>query len=220
MHQAALSALFFALASGAAAEPCPDPRISVTGADAALGERICAVSASVAPGLEACGLPLAAPLVVEVVGTVTHPLGDCLAAYDCTRDVVRVSDPATWPDLLGARQPYALLPEDVLLAALLTHEMAHALALRAAPGLALVDQEYIAAALELDLMDPAWRQVLTNAAPVSLPPREGLITQGIYALAPRKFATNAWQHFSLPEHGCGLVRSILAGEASFAVRGR
>lgn len=187
----------------------------MTAPDAALEARICDAAAAIAPRLEACGLPFDAPLGIEVVPGTSHPLGECLAAYDCAGDRVRITDPATWPGLLGPGEAYASLPPDVLLTALLTHETAHALAARAVPDLASVDQEYIAAAIELDVMDPSWRKVLTDAAPVALPPKESLISQGIYVLAPRKFATNAWQHFSLPENGCALVRDILAGETSF-----
>lgn len=158
-------------------------------------------------------------MAIEVVEGTSHPLGDCLAVYDCAEDRIRITDPASWTGLLGEGEPYRELPPEVLLGALLTHEMAHALAARIFGDLAFVDQEYIAAAMELELMEPESRRILTEAAPVRTP-GPGLVSAGIYALAPRKFATNAWLHFSLPGNGCGLIRAMLAGEASFAGTGR
>ena len=73
----------------------------------------------------------------------------------------------------------------------------------------------VAAALELEYLADDWRNVLLQASPVSLPPKVGLIDIWIYGLAPRKFATNAWQHFQQDDHGCALVREIVEGQFSF-----
>jgi hypothetical protein len=158
-----------------------------------------------------------APLKIEVVGTFSHPIGECLAYFDCALDLVRITEPSLYGELLDPEVIYARLPSDIALRALLTHELTHALLEQTAGDRdpALVDHEYVAAAMELELMDPEWRDVVIASAPVSLPPKPGLIDMMIYGFAPRRFAVNAWQHFSLPENGCGLVRRITEGEATF-----
>lgn len=211
-------ALAVSLALPARSDPaaCPDGSFRVETGSAALAAEVCALAPRIRDDLEACGLTQSRPLSVEIVEGLSHPLGTCLAWYDCDLDLIRLTDPASYGAVLEASHPYAALPAPVLFRAVLTHEMTHALLTQGAGGRAIapVDQEYVAAAMELDLMEPEWREVLLEAAPVELPPRAGLIDIWIYRLEPRKFATNAWQHFSLPQNGCGLVRRIAAGEVS------
>lgn len=135
---------------------------------------------------------------------------------------IRIVDPASYPDVMVPDAIYLLFPKDVLLRSLLTHEMAHALAFQTSGGreIAVVDHEYTAAAMGLELMAPEWRDVLIEAAPVSLPSNEVLFHIRIYATAPRNFAVNAWRHFSLPQNGCGLIQRIVEGDASFAKSAR
>lgn len=207
--------------AGADALPCDDPLISVEASDDDLRARLCTMTSDLRTSMTECGLSQKSPITIEVVPALNQPFGDCLASYNCADNVIQITDPASFPDALLSGTPYAALPPQVTLRALLTHELAHALATQTAGGdvLARVDQEYIAAALELDLMAPEWRAEYLRLAPVGLPPRLGLIDALIYALSPRKFAVNAWQHFRLPENGCPLIRQVVAGETSFADTG-
>lgn len=207
------------LASSVAADPvmCPDPQFSVASGDPALVEQVCEVVADVGDRLAACGLVRTEPLTIEVVDGLSHPMGECLAYFDCERDSIRLTDPSLYRSLLDPEVIYAVLPPEIAMRALLTHEIAHAAVDQMAEGrtVPLVDHEYIAAAMELDLMEPQWRETVIAAAPVALPPKPGLVDIFIYYLAPRKFAVNAWQHFSLPGNGCGLIRRMAAGEMTF-----
>lgn len=207
------------LAFPVAADPamCPDPLFSVASGDTALADKICELAVDVGDRLAACGLVRTEPLMIEVVDGLSHPMGECIAYFDCERGSIRLTDPALYASLLDPDVIYAILPPEITLRALLTHELAHAAIDQMAEGrtVPLVDHEYIAAAMELDLMEPKWREAVIAAAPVALPPKPGLVDIFIYYLAPRKFAVNAWQHFSLPENGCGLVRRMVAGEMTF-----
>ena len=211
--------LLVLVASPLGAEPvaCPDPRLAVESANPALAMEICDVVADVGERLEECGLLQSAPLTIEVVGGLSHPMGECLAYFDCDRETIRLTDPSLYASLLDPEVIYALLPPETAMRALLTHELGHALIDQMSEGRdgPLVDHEYIAAAMELDLMEPDWRETVIAAAPVSLPPKPGLVDIFLYYLAPRKFAVNAWQHFSLPENGCALIRRIVEGEMTF-----
>lgn len=200
------------------AQTCSDPTLIVHAPRHDLGVDICDAAIRIRAALTDCGLHQTRPLTIEVVDDLSHRIGNCLAWFDCDHDTIRLTDPSRYPDVIEADSPYAALPGDVLPENALTHELAHALVTQSASDreVALVDHEYIAAALELELMAPQWRDILVSAAPVSLPPKTGLVDIWIYGLAPRKFATNAWQHFQLPENGCSLVRAIIAGEKTLS----
>lgn len=197
---------------------CGDGAFAIDAPSEALGSEICDDLLDAREMMLGCGLVQDRPIAVEVMHGISHPIGTCLSYFDCSFDVIRITEPGAFGDALPPDDPYALLPAEVLLASLLAHELAHALVAQTAGDreIDIVDQEYIAAALELEHMDAAWREVLIGAAPVSLPPKPGLIDIWIYGMAPRKFATNAWQHFRLEGNGCALVAEIVAGRFSFA----
>lgn len=200
------------------AMPCDGGMVAVQAPNTDLQGHLCEAAPRIVTQLGHCGLIQTRPLRIDVVDELSHEIGNCLAWFDCDQDTIKVTDPSRYGDVIEKGSPYAGLPADVLLESALTHELAHALISQTAAHreVSLIDHEYIAAALELELMDPDWRNVLLSSAPVSLPPKTGLIDIWIYGLAPRKFATNAWQHFSLPENGCALVRRIVEGEATLS----
>lgn len=197
--------------------PCSDPLFIVETADMGMVQQLCAMAVEIRGNLESCGLKQSRALTIEITGDVSHPLGNCLAYFDCEYDLVHISDPSNWDMLKDQDKAYASLPKDVTLRALLTHELTHALLTQVAgeKEVSIVDHEYVAAAMELELMEETWRDVLLDMAAVELPPKEGLIDIWIYGFAPRKFAVNAWQHFRLPENGCSLVKKIAEGDVSF-----
>lgn len=196
---------------------CEGGNFSVDAPNTEIGLEICGYLVEAVGKMSACGLTQTKPISVEVVPGLSHPIGTCLAYYDCDLDVIKVSNPAEFDQYLATDEPYSVLPTAVLLRSLLTHELAHALTVQTAgeAQIDIVDQEYIAAALEMEFLDPEWREMLLDAAPVSLPPKEGLIDKWIYGLEPRKFATNAWQHFDAQKDGCNLISLIATGRLSF-----
>ena len=212
-----LSCLFMPASALADPIPCVDQSFYVEADDPEMTQALCEVATDIRRELATCGLAQSRPLTIEMVDEVSHPMGDCLAYFDCDYDLVRITDPDSYIDLLGDDASYSALPAMVVVRALLTHEITHALVTQTAADrtVPMVDQEYVAAAMELEFMDEKWRNALINANPVSLPPKEGLIDIWIYGFQPRKFAVNAWQHFDLPENGCSLVQKIVGGQKSF-----
>lgn len=197
---------------------CDDGMFVVEADDSNLASRLCQMSSEIRTGLAACGLEQLRPLEIEVSAVVTHPLPNCLAYFDCDYDLIQITDPASLPAATAGDPVFSLLPSEVTLRALLTHELAHALATQMAGErvIRMVDQEYIAAAMELDLMEPASRKLLLDIVDADQTPYGGLIDIWIYRFEPRVFAVNAWRHFSLDENGCILVGRLVAGEFSFA----
>jgi hypothetical protein len=216
----AVLAIALPLARGAVAHEmvCADGLLSVVAATPELATDACAAALGARARITACGLDQRRPIRIELIGRLEHPAADCLASYSCSEEVIRVTDPAAIPGVLEPDSPYARLPPEVVFQALVAHELAHALLAQSAAGreIAFVDHEYVAAALELDILDPGWRTVLIEASPTGSPPTLGLISPMIYALAPRTFAANAWSFFDAEPDGCARVRAIARGEFTFA----
>ena len=212
--------LIGALTVQAQSEPkaCPDAMFAVDAGIDAMTVKVCRMATEVRAQLSSCGLDQWRALTIEIVDSVSHPLGNCVAFFDCEYDVVRITEPASWDALLAGDKAYGSLPTDITLRALLTHEITHALVAWSAPdrNIPMVDQEYIAASMELEFMDQKWRDVLLATVDLKLPPSEALIDIWIYGFSPRDFGVNAWRHFNLPENGCPLVQKIMAGDYSFA----
>lgn len=165
--------------------------------------------------MTACTLGQTRPIRIDVVDEVPHPFATCLAAFDCDYDRVRIVIREDYAGLVEPEDPYAQLPLEVLVRALLTHELGHALIFQTAEGreVALTDHEYIAAAMELEQMPAEWRAMILDAAGFTAP-AEGRINIWIYRMSPRRFAANAWLHFSQPGNGCALVSDLVAGRRS------
>jgi hypothetical protein len=197
---------------------CADDQLSVVAPTPELASFACDVALDAKTRIVACGLDQHRPIRIELIERLEHPAAECLAAYSCSDDVIRVTDPAAIPGALDPSSPYTRLPPDIVFAALVVHEMAHALLAQSSDGreIAFVDHEYVAAALELDSLAPEWRAVLIEAAPIAHEPTLGLISPLIYALEPRAFAANAWAFFDAEDDGCDRVGAIARGEFTFS----
>lgn len=197
---------------------CDDPLFSVTAGDAATGATVCEMAGDIAVSLSTCGLTLSRPLEIILVDEIAHFDNNCLGVFDCEQNEILLTRPTRYDGLFEEDNAYALLPPDVLLRALLTHEMSHA-AIHQTAGdrtVPLIDHEYIANALALEFMDPRWRAEMLDAAGLEVA-AEGRINIWIYQLAPQRFTANAWLYFSEPGNGCALVEQILEGQRSFNI---
>lgn len=204
-------------AAVAAGQDC-DTLIRVETADTRLATEICEAARSTLSVAGTCGLVQTEPVTIRVAAQVVHGLDACLSHYDCSRSEITLTTPSELDAAIGPGDAYRVLPSAVVLKNLVSHELAHALADQSSGEVMLagVDQEYIAAAFELEAMDPDWREALLIASAKSREPRPGLISAGIYALAPRAFAANAWLHFHQPGEGCATIMRLLKGSQSFA----
>ncbi|AHM03800.1 hypothetical protein roselon_01415 [Roseibacterium elongatum DSM 19469] len=213
-----IATLFLLAAVPGSAQPvaCPTGTLTVDAGSDALRGSLCQSAETLLARLADCGLPQQRPINIVEVDTVAHPFADCLAAYDCAFDRIRLVVRDDYGDLVAADDPYMSFPPEVLIHTLLSHELTHALieqnsADREVP---LIDHEYIANALELELMDPAWRQTILDHAMLDRP-SDSRIDIWIYRMSPRRFAANAWLHFRQADNGCALIGRLLSGEVSF-----
>ena len=201
---------------------CQDDQLSVLSPTPEFSELACHFAVEAKTRLLECGLHQSKPIEIVLIEKIEHDIADCLATYDCLDEIIRVTHPESIAGALVEGSPYSVLPTRIVFQALISHEMAHAFLDQSSRGtdLAFVDHEYVAAAMELDIIDPKWRQALIDAAPVRLPPKIDLISELIYGFEPRKFATNAWQYFNAEVDGCERIRQIADGDFSFSSQPR
>lgn len=201
--------------------PCADPMLSVDAQSDHVAGLVCAAAMAARAVLASCGLEQRSPINISVVESAQHPsFGPCLAVFDQGTGCLAVTDLARQAALLPAGDARAALPPEVLFAATITHEMTHAVLQQAAGAVqvAATEQEFVAAAMEMESLAPEWRQMLLDAYPVDPLGSMGLVHLSIYGLEPRAFANNAWVLFHRPEMGCALVRRIAAGTFRFSRR--
>lgn len=206
------------LAAESAVRICADNQISVIADSGDTAGLACSLAIEAKTRLAECGLTQTAPIQIRLLDSRQLDIAHCLATFNCTSNVIEITDPRFIEASLGEDNPYRVLPVDVIFQALISHELAHALLEQTSEGVDVpfVDHEYVAAAMELNILDPKWRTALIRAAPVSLPPKISLISELIYGFDPRKFATNAWQYFNTEPDGCERIRAIAIGNFSFA----
>lgn len=199
---------------------CPDPLLTVQAGTAPLAERVCEAAAAKAL-LLSCGLSQPDPIRVEVVPVAVHPgFGACVAVFDPGTGCLQVTEMERLATLLPATDARGGLPPEADFAPAIAHAMAHALVQQSAAGIVIVatEQEFVASAIETETLDPALRAILLEADPVAPGGALSLVHLGIYGLAPRAFANNAWLLFRREEMGCALIRAIVAGAFQFPRR--
>lgn len=165
-------ALMLAAADPAAAEihACDDPMLSVDARSDALAAQVCDAATEAKALLLSCGVAQTDPIHISVVDHAMHPsFGECLAVFDQRTGCLQVTDIANLPSHLPANDARTALPPEVLFAATITHEMTHALLQQAAGEVqvAATEQEFVANAMEMQSLDPAWRDKLLEAWPVA-----------------------------------------------------
>ncbi|WP_371054655.1 DUF6639 family protein [Rhodosalinus sp. K401] len=198
---------------------CPSGAFTVASPDATLNEHICRVAEAGAEQLEACGLPIRAPLVILAVPEIAHGDVSCLGAYDCDRLELRLVTPAALDAALAPDSVLRDIPREALFDSLVVHELAHA-ALAQQPCAAppcLAEHEYVAYTMQMQALAPEHRAIVTGAARGLDRVTEERLNEFIAVAAPDTFAAWAWTHFSRPENGCGFVARLISGEAQLGL---
>lgn len=197
---------------------CDDVLIEVEAQEDDLAVATCAVVARAKVLLGSCELTQRSPIRISIVESAIHPsFGECMAIFDPDSSCIQITNPNRYSELLSEDDARFHLPPDVIFAAVIVHEMAHALVYQSAGELTVgtAEQEFIAHAFEMESIDPEWRDTLLEADPVNPSGSVDLVHPAIYALAPRAFANNAWRVFRREGNGCALVQKIISGAYMF-----
>lgn len=195
---------------------CSESKMTVFSTDPNLAVRICDVVAAIDPLLTRCGLPDSGPVTLYVTkrieGTGGHPLG----VYLHETDEIAVIDPVVLGEHDGRGAIFDKLATDVLFDSLVVHEITHFRLSHAtaARSISLVDQEYIAYAMQLASLPAKAREALL-AEFSGGGADAGAISEVALTFAPAFFATRAWLHFNETGNGCVFVKSLINGDFSF-----
>lgn len=195
---------------------CDGAQISVSAANEATSAYVCEASRNIIERLELCGLPIISPVSVEI--TEDRPSNDdlCLGVYHCGKGQIEIVDPKVMPELVGEENPYFGIDFRELFALLLGHELVHAAVDQAngAENISLIEDEYIAYAISLDVLPRTTRSVLISQRNLKLPVSRLVLDEIIYGLDPTSFGLLAWLHFSQPDNGCEFVSNLIDGSTS------
>jgi hypothetical protein len=193
--------------------PGPEPAITVTAHTAGRAAHLCRVAQAARDRLAACHLPQSAPLDIRIVPALPEQHELCIGLYNCDTKVIEILDLAGLRQRVAPTSAFARLPPDALQDSLIAHEMTHALIhqrLGSNSG-RLVLNEYIAYAMQLDLMSEPARAALLSSREIRAPIPPDALNEMILMMAPDVFAIFAWHHFQQAGNGCALVGRLLDG---------
>jgi len=162
-------------------------------------------------------LEIETPSRIEIVEQVRHACGAPISAsFDSATKVVRISGYSACAEMLSARPELGAIAASDWFRSIITHELVHAALTRRSngppPPLA---QEYIAYALQLEMLGQSGRQTLLAAYPRDIPQDLEIFNSMYLQMSPLAFATNAYRHLFAQPDPVAFVSEILKGRQSF-----
>jgi hypothetical protein len=208
--------LFVLVCSTAHAEPlpCDEPMILVDTDDRGLFQRVCDVAMEALPRLETCHLRQQQPIVFRFEEYISSSNAACLGLYHHGKNRIDLLTPEAFRSAHTLSDYCSVVPEAEHYDSIIVHELTHAL-LDQSPcreSACRIDQEYIAYAMQIDVMPKPVRDQFLSSVRVTAPVEVGQINEFILDFSPSSFAAAAWLHFTSSEHGCEFVGSIVRGE--------
>lgn len=190
---------------------CPDVDASVETDSPELAARVCAVVEEETESLAQCNLVVPLPLTIEVQPSLEQ---GCLGLYHCDTSLIELLDPASFAEAISDQGPFAAIPVEGYYDSIVAHELAHAAYDERNCPLesCLVNQEFIAYAMQVRSLSPEDRALFEAASPINPDEALSYLSEVMHAMAPQRFATTAWWHFARQQDPCGYVGSIVAGD--------
>ena len=189
--------------------------VQVAASDTALAKQVCAVVERTLPALDECGLRQSRPLVIRIEDDPSDQ--KFLGHYGIRSGEIRILAPDQFAEVLDADSAYLKIAPEHLLDSVVVHELTHALFMNTLCGseTCLAGHEYVAYAMQIELLSTQDRQTLIGALPKPSPLELTWFTDERSIETPEQFAANAWRHFSQPGFGCAFVRAVVAGDSVF-----
>ncbi|WP_135501545.1 hypothetical protein [Roseovarius aestuariivivens] len=197
--------------------PCDRPGIFVTTDDPELHDRTCAVASAALPRFEACHLKQYHPVNFHFNDAILPSNRICLGLYHAGTNQVELLTPEAFGEAHLQSEFCEGLSEDAHFDSIIVHELTHALLDQVPGGTSryFVDQEYIAYAMQLDLLPEAERATMLSGTELAKAPGLERFNELVLMFSPYTFAVSAWQHFSEPGNGCDFVGQIVRKEQTF-----
>ncbi len=193
---------------------CGAEMVLVQTENSELHQRVCKVVMTALPRLESCNLRLHRPIVIGFNDEISPSSIDCFGIYHTGKNQIELLTPEAFHSAHLKSDYCSGIPETDHFESIVVHELTHAL-LDQVPGGTTdyaVDQEYIAYAMQLEMMQKPVRDQFLSDIGLSTPIAAERINEFVLMFSPSVFAASSWLHFSSSENGCDLVGEIIRGE--------
>ena len=203
-------------------ETCDQTGFSVEADTPVVTELVCDVVDRALPRLQACHLDIRAPVHIVVSDNLAGVPDGCIALFVCEQNEIRIGTVDSVSRTLLPESLFSSIEKNVFFESILVHEMAHAFFEQNACDRAKCaeNHEYVAHAMQMAWLPEKERARIVAAYPVEHPIDPLRLNAFIAAFAPDRYAATVWQHFSLAENGCEIVRRLVAGEQSLQLMPR
>jgi len=196
---------------------CDYPEISVEAASRIAAERTCNAAIQADRRLRELGLGHEGPLLIEVTDELDFGAGYCMAYYDAEAERLQVLSESCLEDNPPPASAFPVVPASVLFESLIRHELTHAYLDQTLDGRLLprAAHEYLAYAIQIEMLPENVRAKFLDEANVSLPATIEELNEAILFMAPKRFAAAAWLYFQQNGGGPKAVERVLSGQESF-----
>lgn len=193
---------------------CASLSVDVTSESVEVSRQVCGIADRAIADLAKCGLTPLRPVRIDVVKSLGNSRGNPLALFEAATGRVRILDPSLVSRQIAKGSAYTLLPLGDLYQSLVVHELAHALfEQHRPPGQKnRIAHEYVSYAMQFAALSDTSRNILLDRFPANRPVEIPELNLFVAEIAPIRFGTRVWRHFSMPENGCDFMRRILNGE--------
>ncbi|HKL68400.1 DUF6639 family protein [Salibaculum sp.] len=196
---------------------CGGLEITAEAADKAAAERACKAVTRADHRLRELGLEHERPLLIEVTEELDFGAGYCMAYYDAEAERLQVLSEPCLEDNPPPESAFPVVSAAVLFESLIHHELTHAYLDQTLEGRPLprAAHEYLAYAIQIEMLPESVRAQFLNDAHVSLPATIEELNEAMLFMAPSRFAAAAWFYFQQNGGGPEAVERVLAGHENF-----
>lgn len=189
---------------------CAGTDVAVMYSDAGDADSACQAAAYSIAFLESNGYTRGTGFEIEIVDRLPEAnIPHILGSMDRRDRRIRV---LSFAEIMrGERRILGLPASRDLYRSLISHEVAHLVALRnfSFDRPTIIAQEYIAGVTQIATLPPEWREVILTVYPGEGFRRTSEINLTLFLFDPHFFAVQAYRHYSKPENGVTFLRALL-----------
>ncbi len=216
-HSAAKTSL--ATSDQFAQDACTETLFVISGSTESDRKFACSGARQAAALLGRCGVSLKRPMRLEISEQINHPFGrPVLGFFDVTQEKVLVRSSHN-VSAIASKTPFAAVTLPEFYASIVAHEVVHGILHQNSQThvLSHTAGEYLAYALQIDSLPANARRAFLHSFPTGGSTADLLFSDLMLSLDPYLFAARAYEHFSIFQDRCGLVKALLKGDVSFIV---
>lgn len=192
---------------------CAQADVQLTVEEPTETDLVCAAAGAAINFMKSIGIRQRAPVKINVVSQIPGEQPEAIGCHDRTTDTVYIRGSSACVDDSAGPTIFGLRGNTDLYGSLVAHEVAHAVSARnfgySKPS--VTAQEYIAAVVQLSVMDQKPRRAFLDHFPGDGFDSPSEITLLAYQLDPARFIAESYRHFHKQKDGAGFVADLLSG---------